>query len=366
MFGVKENNKYQIKFEFKNGESYTLSYSYDSKTQAIKYENVKFGPAKMLNKFLEKQVLDLESALVCAMQQNEVDNLTAENIKLSKEQIKNNLEKIDLDEDFLIDIIPDIFKLQNLCENNLEVEVPYMPYMGKQNEINEGKTEKIIKQIDSLYDKSGEKKITFVEKGVQEYHLDDDMNSWIQGYVCGQGGSNGYDNKYQTKYANWKLKEIEQQEEKVDSDHKRKESQNLSYKQLTNTYDLDSQKSKTDGKISLGGKIARIIFLILLIAFAISLPTYLGIVGLLFSNVAIPIIVFSAEAILITLIIILILSIRNIYRQNNLLQKQIGLSDALETEDIDKNRDEEENKNNPEPDQLKNNGQNLNEYNQSH
>ena len=212
---MKENNKYQIKFEFKNGESYTLSYSYDSKTQAIKYENVKFGPAKMLNKFLEKQVLDLESALVCAMQQNEVDNLTAENIKASEDQIKNNLEKIDLDEDFLIDIIPDIFKLQNLCENNLEVEVPYMPYMGKQNEINEGKTEKIIKQIDSLYDKSGEKKITFVEKGVQEYHLDDDMNSWIQGYVCGQGGSNGYDNKYQTKYANWKIAITKEKKAKI-------------------------------------------------------------------------------------------------------------------------------------------------------
>ena len=108
--------------------------------------------------------------------------------------------------------------------------------------------------------------------------------------------------------------------------------------------------------------------MILLIAFAIFLPTYLWIVGLLFSNVAIPIIVFSAEAILITLIIILILSIRNIYRQNNLLQKQIGLGKGefshLETENsIDKNKNGQENQNNSEPSQLiKNNGQNLGEH----
>ena len=108
--------------------------------------------------------------------------------------------------------------------------------------------------------------------------------------------------------------------------------------------------------------------MILLIASAIFLPTYLGIVGLLFSNVAIPIIVFSAEAILITLIIIFILSIRNIDNENNLLQKQIGLgegefSTSEQEKLMDKGKNEKEPKNNPEPNQLiKNNGQNLGEH----
>lgn len=318
---MKENEEqtYKIKFYFKDESSYELSYSYDSKSQSIEYENVNFGPGKKLKKHLKKQVLDLESALVCAMQQNKIENLTAGNIKLPKEQIKNNLVKIDLGKDFLIDIIPDIFELQNLCENNLKVEVPYVPYMGSKKEINEEKTEKIIKQIDSLYDKSGEKKITFVERGVEEYHLNDNMNSWIQGYVCGYGGDGYQTNEYNTKYANWKLKEIEQDQDQL----KTNEQPKIESNPIKEAPDLDSQKSKTDEKISLGGKITRIIFLIILIALVIFLPIYLGIVGLLFSNVAIPIVVFSVEVILITLIVILILSIRDIYCQNGPVQKQL-------------------------------------------
>ena len=135
---MKENNKpekheYKIKFEFKNGKSYTLSYSYDSKSQSIKYENVKLGPAMKLKKFLEKQVLDLESALVYAMQQNEAINLTEESIKNSKEQIKNNLVNLDLGEGFLIDIMPDIFSLKNLCKNNLKVVCPDKSYVELDN-----------------------------------------------------------------------------------------------------------------------------------------------------------------------------------------------------------------------------------------
>ena len=356
---MKENNKYQIKFEFKNGESYTLSYSYDSKTQAIKYENVKFGPAKMLNKFLEKQVLDLESALVCAMQQNEVDNLTAENIKLSKEQIKNNLVKIDLGKEFLIDIMPDIFSLKNLCKNSLRVVYPDNSYVelnnkrvqvsGKYQEADcQKKSEQIVNQVEKIHDQNANKKITFVEKMDIDDNWDDEYpkskisSSWIFTYICEKG------------YGNCGIyyEDLE------------------SIKHVKETQDLDSQKSENNEKISLGGKIARIIFLILLIAFAIFLPTYLGIVGLLSSNVAIPIIVFSAEAILITLIIILILSIRNIYRQNNLLQKQSNLgggefSNSEQEKSMDKDKNGQENKNNPELNQLKNNGQNLDERNQN-
>ena len=368
---MKENEEqvYQIKFYFKDEKSYEVNYSYDSESKTIKCVSVKLGPEQKLKKYLCKEAVDLESALICAMQQNKAGNLTEESIKNSKEQIKNNLVKIDLGEDFLIDIIPDIFKLQNLCENNLKVEVPYMPYMGSKNKITKEKTEQIIKQIGNLCGKSGKKKITFVEKGVEKYHLDDDMNSWIQGYVCGYGGDGHGEQaeKYKTRYANWKRKEIDQQEEEVDSDQKRKESQNLYYKQLKNTYDLDSQKSKTNEKISRAGKIARIIFLIALIAFAIFLPTYLGIIGLLFSNVAIPIIVFSVEAILITLIVILILVIKNIYSQNDLLQKQSNLGGGefsnSEPENLilmEKNKNGQKNKKDPEPNQLiKNNGQNL-------
>ena len=358
---MKENDKpekheYQIKFEFKNGESYTLSYSYDSESQAIKYGDGLVSSE--LKEKLGKEVLDLESALVCAMQQNEVKNLTAENIKLSKEQIKNNLEKIDLGEDFLIDIMPDIFSLKNLCKNNLEVVYPDNSYVeldnkrvkvsGRYQDVDcKNKSEQIVNQVKKIHEQNGNKKITFVEKMIfvanwEDYNQKNQVSpSWIFTYIYKEGYGN-YDIYYE-------------------------DLESIKYVKATQGH--DSQKSENNEKISLGGKIARIIFLILLIAFAIFLPTYLGIVGLLFSNVAIPIIVFSAEAILITLIIILILSIRDIYRQNNLLQKQSNLgggefSNSEPENSIDKNKDEEENKKNPEPNQLiKNNGKNLDEHN---
>ena len=369
---MKENDKpekheYEIKFEFKNGKSYTLSYSYDSESQAIKYGDGLVSSE--LKEKLGKQVLDLESVLIREMIRENSDNVTDDSVSLYKEQIKNNLVKIDLGKDFLIDIIPDIFGLQNLCKNNLEVEVPYVPYLGRKNEITKEKTEQIINQVDKIYGKSGEKKITFLERSSSGLH-DNDVNSWIQGYVCGYGGDGRGEQaeKYTTKYANWELKEIEQKEEEADISQKTKENQNLNDNQITPTQGHDSQKSENNEKISLGGKIARIIFLIILIAFAIFLPTYLWIVGLLFSNIAIPIVVFSAEAILITLIIIFILSIRNIDNENNLLQKQIGLgkgefSTSEQEKLMDKGKNEKEPKNNPEPNQLiKNNGQNLGEH----
>ena len=309
---MKENDKlekheYEIKFEFKNGESYTLSYSYDSKSQSIKYENVKLGHAEKLKKFFEKQVLDLESALICAMQQNEVENLTAENIKASEDQIKNNLVKIDLGENFLVDIIPDIFGLQNSCKNNLKVVYPDSSYVelnnkrvkvsGKYQDTDcENKSEQIVNQVKEIHKQNGNKKITFVEKRNSNENWDDDRQkneispSWIFTYVCEEGYGN-YDIYYE---------DLE------------------SIKYFKATQDLDSQKSENNEKISRAGKIARIIFLIILIAIAIFLLTYLGIVGLLFSNVAIPIVVFFVEAILITLIVILILSIKDINSQNNL------------------------------------------------
>lgn len=360
---MKENKEqlYEIKFEFKNGKSYTLSYSYDSKSQAIKYENVKFGPAKKLKKFLEKQVLDLESALVCAMQQNEVKNLTDENMKASEDQIKNNLVKIDLGENFLIDIIPDVFSLKNSCENSLKVVYPDTSYVelnnkrvqvsGKYQEADcQKKSEQIVNQVEKIHKQNGNKKITFVEKMIFDANWDDDEHpkneispSWIFTYIYKKGYGN-----YGIYYED--LKSIEYFKE---------------------TQGHGSQKSENNEKISLGGKIARIIFLILLIAFAIFLPTYLGIVGLLFSNVAIPIIVFSAEAILITLIIILILSIRNIDNENNLLQKQIGLgggefSTSEQKNLMDRGKNENEKGNNSELNQLENNGQNRGGHNQSH
>lgn len=334
---MKENNKpekheYKVKFEFENGESYTLNYSYDSEAQKIKYNDVKAGPKMKLKKHLSKKVLDLESALVCAMQQNKVENLTAENIKASEDQIKNNLINLDLGEEFLIDIIPDIFGLQNSCENNLQVGVPYIPYIGMNNEITKEKTEQIINQVDKIYDKSGKKKITFVEKKVKEYHLDDDMNSWIQGCVCGHGGDGyGQDDKYKTAYANFEIETIEQENNRAEASANQKTNEakesnyiQLDYIQTEENENLDPEKLKTSGQISLGGEIIRIIFLVILIALVIFLPIYLGIIGLLFSNVAIPIVVFSSEAILITLIIILILSIRDIYCQNGPFQKQLS------------------------------------------
>lgn len=362
---MKENNKpekheYKIKFEFKSGKSYTLSYSYDSKSQSIKYENVKFGPAKKLKKYCDRKIVDLELALVCAMQQNEVTNLTDGTIKLSQEQIKNNLEKIDLGEDFLIDIMPDIFSPKNFCRNDLEVVYPDNSYVeldnkrvkvsGRYQDVDcKNKSEQIVNQVKKIHEQNGNKKITFVEKRNSNENWDDDEHpkneispSWIFTYIYKKGYGN-----YGIYYEDLKI---------------------IKYFKATQGH--DSQKSENNEKISLGGKIARIIFLILLIAFAIFLPTYLWIVGLLFSNVAIPIIVFSAEAILIILSIILILSIRNIYRQNNLLQKQIGLgegefSTSEQEKLMDKGENEQEQKNNPEPDQLKNNGQNLDEHNQN-
>ena len=81
---------------------------------------------------------------------------------------------------------------------------------------------------------------------------------------------------------------------------------------------------KVDGnkKIKLESSCKLWIALFLFIGIAIFLPTYLGIVGLLFSSLRIATPVFSAEAIFLTLIIILILSIGDIYRNNNLLRKQ--------------------------------------------
>lgn len=371
-----EKQVYKIKFYFKDEKSYEVNYSYDSESKTIKYVSVKLGPEKKLKKYLFKEAVDLESALIYAMQQNKVINLTEESIKNSKEQIKNNLVKIDLSEDFLVDIIPDIFKLQNLCENNLQVEVWENFAPGTLNQMSNeeylNKTNEILEKVKSIRGDNNSKMITFVEKaelnGGGMWGGTD--NSWIQGHLCGQGGSDGYDNKYQEKYANWELKEIEQKEEEADISQKTKENQNLNDNQITPTQDLDSQKSENNEKISRAGKIARIIFLILLIAFAIFLPTYLGIVGLLFSNVAIPIVVFSVEAILIILIIILILSIKNIDSHNNLLKAQNNLGEVpfgdLETENsIDKNKNGQENQNNSEPNQLENNGQNLDEHNQN-
>ena len=355
-FGVKENNKYQIKFEFKNGESYTLSYSYDSKAQAIKYGDGLVSSE--LKEKLGKQVLDLESALIHEMIRENSNNVTDDSVSLYKEQIKNNLEKIDLGEDFLIDIMPDIFSLKNLCKNNLEVVYPDNSYVeldnkrvkvsGRYQDVDcQNKSEQIVDQVKKIHEQNGNKKITFVEKMIFAANWDDDEHpkneispSWIFTYIYKKGYGN-----YGIYYED--LKSIEYFKE---------------------TQGHDSQKSENNEKISLGGKIARIIFLILLIAFAIFLPTYLGIVGLLFSNVAIPIIVFSAEAILITLIIIFILSIRNIDNENNLLQKQIGLgegefSTSEQEKLMDKGKNEKEPKNNPEPNQLiKNNGQNLGEH----
>ncbi|MBQ9491918.1 MAG: hypothetical protein IJU86_04010 [Firmicutes bacterium] len=353
---MKENNKYQIKFEFKNGESYTLSYSYDSKAQAIKYGDGLVSSE--LKEKLGKQVLDLESALIHEMIRENSNNVTDDSVSLYKEQIKNNLEKIDLGEDFLIDIMPDIFSLKNLCKNNLEVVYPDNSYVeldnkrvkvsGRYQDVDcQNKSEQIVDQVKKIHEQNGNKKITFVEKMIFAANWDDDEHpkneispSWIFTYIYKKGYGN-----YGIYYED--LKSIEYFKE---------------------TQGHDSQKSENNEKISLGGKIARIIFLILLIAFAIFLPTYLGIVGLLFSNVAIPIIVFSAEAILITLIIIFILSIRNIDNENNLLQKQIGLgegefSTSEQEKLMDKGKNEKEPKNNPEPNQLiKNNGQNLGEH----
>ena len=348
---MKENNKYQIKFEFKNGESYTLSYSYDSESQVIKY-----GDGLVLSELkekLDKEVLDLESALIGTMIIKNSNNVTDESIKSYKEQINSNLINLDLGENFLIDIIPDIFSLKNFCKNDLEVVYPDSSYVelnnkrvqvsGKYQDLGcQNKSKKIVDQVKKIHKQNGNKKITFVEKRNtfenwgDEHPKNEISPSWIFTYIYEKGYGN-----YGIYYEDLK---------------------NIKY--FKETQGHDSQKSENNEKISLGGKIARIVFLILLIAFAIFLPTYLGIVGLLFSNVAIPIIVFSAEAILITLIIILILSIRDIYRQNNLLQKQIGLvegefSKKKKKKLMDKGENEQEQKNNPESDQLENNGQNL-------
>ena len=72
-------------------------------------------------------------------------------------------------------------------------------------------------------------------------------------------------------------------------------------------------------------------------------PTYYGIIGLLFRKTAILIVVFSIETILKAIIIILFLSMRNIYRNNNLLQKQINFgadNKNMKENLINKNKDE--------------------------
>ncbi len=322
---MKENEKqeYKIKFYFDDKRSYEVNYVYDSESSKIKCIGLENKLDKKIKKLYFGPVCpSLCGALIYTMWYQGI------HIRNSEGEISENLLKVDLGEDFLVDIIPYIFELQNFCKKNLEVEVPYVPYMGNKNEIDKKKIEQIINQIDSLYnkDRRGGKIITFVERHNPRFR-DEGVNSWIRSYVCG-GGEDGYGEqakKCKTKYANWKRKEMEQQKEEADSYQKIKikEIPYLDYKPLENNENLDSQKSKTNEKISLGGKIARIIFLILLIAIAIFLLTYLGIVGLLFSNVAIPIVVFSVEAILITLIVILILSIKNINRQNDLLRQQI-------------------------------------------
>ena len=254
----------------------------------------------------------------------------------------------------MIDIIPDIFELQNLCKNNLEVEVwkCLAPGTLKQmsNEEYLNKTDEILEKVKSIRGDNNSKMITFVEKGKFVNYggmWGGTDNSWIRGYLYGQCGLYGYDNKYKTKYANYEKEIIKQKKDQAGKIQDTKEDKDLDNKndQVEENENLDPEKLKTNGQMSLGGKITRIIFLIVLILAAIGLPTCLGIVGLLFSNVAIPIVVFSIEAILITLIVILILSIRNICRQNDLLTKQFNLSEPLNGENenqIDKNKNIEQ------------------------
>ena len=356
---MKENyeiaKEYKIKFYFKDDNTkYEINYEAISGKPFYNYKDFKLGQKKKTKKYCGENAGYLFLALISAVQSNNNENLTPENIKISQEKIKNNLVKIDLGEDFLIDIIPDIFELQNLCKNNLEVEVwkCLAPGTLKQmsNEEYLNKTDEILEKVKSIRGDNNSKMITFVEKGKFVNYggmWGGTDNSWIRGYLYGQCGLYGYDNKYKTKYANYEKEIIKQKKDQAGKIQDTKEDKDLDNKndQVEENENLDPEKLKTNGQMSLGGKITRIIFLIVLILAAIGLPTCLGIVGLLFSNVAIPIVVFSIEAILITLIVILILSIRNICRQNDLLTKQFNLSEPLNGENenqIDKNKNIEQ------------------------